>query len=214
MNRLPVIRIAVPVLSVLAILALWTVRADAEDKPETKANTSAKAGRDAADGKNSAKEQAERSPAAAAKRQPLELDELAVLELEERERRIEEKEKQLEERMQAVAVQEKVLQNKLKRIQEITQKIAERLDNFQKASTGKVEKLVTVIEKMKSGEAAKFFENMDPYLAVAVLARIDVQRAAKIMNQMDKEISAKLSELYTGYRSRMENGSKDMQPKG
>jgi hypothetical protein len=36
------------------------------------------------------------------------------------------------------------------------------------------------------------------------MARINVQKAAKIWNKMDKKVSARLSELYTGFRSKIE----------
>lgn len=147
----------------------------------------------------------ERDPAmATAQKTPLVLSAEGMKELENRERAIAEKEKELTERENAIQVQERILQNKLKRIEEVSKKMAGRLDRFKEESEGKVGKMVTMLENMKPDAAAAYIENVDPFLAVEVMARINVQKAAKIWNKMDKKISARLSELYTGFRTHIE----------
>ncbi len=135
---------------------------------------------------------------------PLALSAEAIRELEEREKSIEEREKELEERSQAIAVQEKVLYNKLKRIEEVSAKMAGRLDKYKEDTEGRVAKIVAMLETMKPDASAAYIESVDPFLAVEVMARINVQKAAKIWNKMDKKVSARLSELYTGFRSKIE----------
>ena len=143
-----------------------------------------------------------REPAMASK--PLALNVEGMKELEQRERTISEHEKEIAERERAVLVQEKILQIKLKRIEEVSQKMASRLDKFKEESESKVVKLVTMLETMKPDAAAAYVEQVDPNLAVEVMARINVTKAAKIWNKMDKKISARLTELYTGFRSRID----------
>ncbi len=127
----------------------------------------------------------------------------AINELEAKQRQLDEREKALAEQAEAIIVQEKILKEKMRRIDDISKKMAERLDGFKSRSQEKIFKLVSIIEEMKSDAAARFFEFVDPNLAVEVLTRIDVKRASKILNKLDKERSARLSELYTGYRSKL-----------
>ena len=85
-------------------------------------------------------------------------------------------------------------------MEELNQKMAEKLDTFKKDHDSRVGKLVTMVETMKPQAAASYIEQLDPDLAVEILARINVTRAAKILNLVEKTKSARLTELYTGYR--------------
>ncbi len=131
---------------------------------------------------------------------PVALSMEAIQELEERKAQLDTREKELAEKAKALEVQEKVLKDKLKRMEELNKKMAEKLDKFKAEFEQKVVKLVTVVESMRPQAAAEYVENLDADLAVEILARIQVAKAAKIMNLVDKKKSARLTELYTGYR--------------
>lgn len=139
--------------------------------------------------------------AAPAKGTPVALTLEAIQELEDRKTALDARERQLAERAKALDVQEKILQDKLRKMEDLNRRMAEKLDGFKKEHEDKVAKLVTVVETMKPAAAAEYVENLDSDLAVAILARMQVARAAKIMNLVDKKKSARLTELYTGYRS-------------
>lgn len=157
-------------------------------------------------------EDANREPSMAKKAPVLALSREAINEIEIRQAQLQEQEKILQEREESIKIQEKILSEKMKRIELISEKMAERLDSFKQRSQEKIGKLVSVVEGMKPDAAAKFFESVDPNLAVEVLTRIDTQRASKILNKVDKERSARLSELYTGYRSKIEKEKAERTP--
>ncbi len=152
-----------------------------------------------------------RAPTMSKKSTALALSAEAISELESKQRQLEEREKALDERSEAISVQERILQEKMRRIDKISKKMAERLDQFKARSQEKITKLVSVVEGMKPDAAAKFFESVDPNLAVEVLTRIDTKRASKILNKVDKDRSARLSELYTGYRSKLSDPTSNRQ---
>ncbi len=124
-----------------------------------------------------------------------------IEELQERERNIAEKESLLLEKEKALKIQEKILKDKLKKIGSIQKSIAKKLDYFSNSMAGKVKKLVTIVSAMKPDMAARYFETVEPYLAVEILGQLEAKRAAKILNKVDKEVSARISELYTGYQN-------------
>ena len=136
---------------------------------------------------------------------PLALSADAIQELEDRKTALDLREKQLNERAHDLELQEKLLREKLKKMEELNKKMAERLDVFKKDHEGRIGKLVTVVEGMKPDAAARYVEQLDPELAVEILARIKEQKASKILNLVDKKHGARLTELYTGYRESMED---------
>jgi flagellar motility protein MotE (MotC chaperone) len=168
--------------------------------------SSGKAGEEAAgaDAVKAAAAAAKGSPVAAAKGTPIALTMEAIEELDQRKKALDARERQLEERAKSLEIQEKLLKEKLHRMEELNKKMADRLDTFQKDHDGKITKLVTVVETMKPQAAAEYVENLDADLAVAILAKIQVAKAAKIMNLVDKKKSARLTEMYTGYRDSIE----------
>jgi flagellar motility protein MotE (MotC chaperone) len=135
---------------------------------------------------------------------PVALTMEAIQELEERKRSLDARERQLNERAKALEIQEKVLKEKLQRMEDLNKKMAERLENFKRDHEERVMKLVAVVETMRPQAAAEYVENLDPELAVEILARIQVPRAARILNPVDRKRSARLTELYAGYRDRVE----------
>ena len=146
---------------------------------------------------------AAKGKAPAKKETPIALTVEAIQELEDRKEALDARERVLTEKAKALEIQEKVLKEKLKRMEELHGKMAERLDGFQKEHEGKVTKLVAVVEGMKPAAAAEYVENLDPELAVEILARMNVTKASKLLNLVDKKKSARLTELYTGYRDKV-----------
>ena len=138
---------------------------------------------------------------------PLALTPEAIQELEQRKAALDLKEKQLAERARDLELQEKLLKEKLKRMEELNRKMAERLDGFKKEHETKINKLVVVVEGMKPEAAARYVEQLDPDLAVEILARMKEQKASKILNLVDKKLGARLTELYTGFRESVEDAA-------
>lgn len=135
---------------------------------------------------------------------PIALTMEAIQEMEERKKSLDARERILNEKAKAMEIQEKVLKEKLSRMEELNKKMTERLDKFKASHEEKIGKLVSVVETMKPQAAAEYVENLDPDLAVEILTRIQVAKAAKIMNLVDRKKSARLTELYTGYRDKIE----------
>lgn len=147
------------------------------------------------------------SPRASAAGTPIALTVEGIQELEEKRKSLEEKEKMLTEKQKALELQEKVLKEKLSKMEELNKKMTERLDKFQTGYEEKIVKLVSVIEGMKPQAAAEYVENLDPDLAVEILARIQVLKVSKIMNLVDRKKAARLTELYTGYRQKIDEAA-------
>lgn len=146
-------------------------------------------------------------PAAAVppkKSTPIALTMEGIQEMEERKIALDTREKQLDERARDLELQEKLLKEKLKKMEELNKRMADRLDVFKKDHEGRIGKLVTVVEGMKPEAAARYVEQLDPDLAVEILARMKELKASKLLNLVDKNKSARLTELYTGYRSSIE----------
>ncbi len=170
---------------------------DQAKKEETKKDEAPKTG----ELKQAVEQAASAPPVAASKRgTPIALTVEALQELDERKNALDLREKQLAEKARDLEIQEKLLKEKLKKMEELNKKMADRLDVFKKEHEGKITKLVTVVEGMKPEAAARYVETLDPALAVEILTRIKETKASKILNLVDKKVSAKLTELYTGYR--------------
>lgn len=65
--------------------------------------------------------------------------------------------------------------------------------------------MVTVFETMSPKSASGVIETLDDTVAVEALKRMEIKKMAKIMNIMDKNRSAKLSEMLTGHYSNSRN---------
>jgi|GEM_PF-6732869 len=159
----------------------------------------------AADVKKAAEAAAnEAKPAPAKKSTPIALTMEGIQELEERKVALDAREKQLDERARDLELQEKLLREKLKKMEELNKRMADRLDVFKKDHEGRIGKLVAVVEGMKPEAAARYVEQLDADLAVEILSRMKELKASKLLNLVDKTKSARLTELYTGYRSSIE----------
>lgn len=183
----------------LLVAAVGLVRAEETTKPAEAAKP--------AEGADAVKKAAEEAAKAPAKKSaaPLALSADAIQELEERKTALDQREKQLSERAHDLELQEKLLRDKLKKMEDLNRKMADRLDVFKKDHEERVEKLKTVVEGMKPDAAARYMEALDPELAVEILARINVTKASKILNLVDKKMGARLTELYTGYRESVDD---------
>ncbi len=161
----------------------------------------------AADVKKAADAATAPAPAAAPAKKPvtpIALTVEGIQEMEERKLALDAREKQLEERARDLELQEKLLKEKLKKMEDLNKRMAERLDGFKKDHEGRIGKLVAVVEGMKPEAAARYVEQLDADLAVEILARMKELKASKLLNLVDKNKSARLTELYTGYRNSMD----------
>ncbi|MGZ3652281.1 MAG: MotE family protein [Bdellovibrionota bacterium] len=186
----------------LFIAAVGLVRAEDVTKPAEGAEAVQKAADKAA-----AEAKAPKKSSA-----PLALSAEAIQELEDRKTALDQRETRLNERAHDLELQEKLLKEKLKKMEDLNRKMAERLDVFKKDHEGRIGKLVTMVEGMKPEAAARYVEALDPDLAVEILARIKEAKASKILNLVDKKMGAKLTELYTGYRESADDAAPAAQP--
>lgn len=188
----------------LLVAAVGLVRADETGKPADKA--------EGAEGVKKAAEAAAAKAAAKKSSTPLALSADAIQELEDRKAALDQREKQLNERAHDLELQEKLLREKLKKMEDLNKKMAERLDVFKKDHEERVDKLKTMVEGMKPDAAARYMEALEPELAVEILARINVTKASKILNLVDKKMGARLTELYTGYRDSIDDSGSQTAP--
>jgi flagellar motility protein MotE (MotC chaperone) len=151
--------------------------------------------------------EAPKAKPAAKKATPVALTMEAIQELEDRKNTLDSRERELTERAKNLDVQEKVLKEKLRRMEELNGKMAEKLDGFKKEHEDKIAKLVAVVEGMKPAAAAEYVENLEPELAVEILGRMQVVKASKLLNLVDKKKSARLTEMFTGYRDSLKDSS-------
>lgn len=115
-----------------------------------------------------------------------------ILELNERERILAEKEALLK------ALQ-KDIEDKLARLEEIQRNIEAFKKEQERLKNEKIDSLVKIYGSMKPKEASKLLEKLDDDLVVSIISRMTTDQAAKIIANMDvkkaAEISQKLSKI-------------------
>ena len=117
-------------------------------------------------------------------------------ELLEKERELKKRQEQLDKREEQVTLSEKSLLRKIGEFEGVKTKIIGCMDDNKKSEALRIKQLVSVISNMKPLKAAELLSVQESDISVKLLERIDPERASKIFNLMDKEVSARLQKQY------------------
>ncbi len=118
--------------------------------------------------------------------------------LRERERKIEEIEKQLEVRLATLRETETRVTNKIKELKEADQMLRARMAQSNSAAEEDLVQLTSVYAQMKPKNAALLFEQMDPKFAAGFLARMKPDSAAAILAGLSPELAYTISVVLAG----------------
>lgn len=102
------------------------------------------------------------------------------------------------EQMQLKTLQKEV-DKKLVRMQNLRQELTKLLDRKQTEEGKRVVELSKIYEKMDAVKAAALVKNLDPQLAVELLAAMNKKNAGKILDNLDKKTATSLSTGFTEF---------------
>ena len=117
---------------------------------------------------------------------------------EAREARIEQAEADLRDRMQALAVADREVGNKLAELNEAEARLRETIAIAESAADTDIDRLTQVYESMKPKQAAALFEQMDPNFAAGFLGRMRPEAAAGIMASLAPDVAHMFSVVIAG----------------
>lgn len=106
------------------------------------------------------------------------------------------KELTLQKQEEQLKVNTNEFQKKLIEFQDAQKKFLGCIDSQNEKAEKRVSQMVEVISGMKPQSAADVLAVQDPELSVRLLGMLEAQKASKIFNLMDKEISAKLQKQF------------------
>lgn len=118
--------------------------------------------------------------------------------VQERERRVSEREGLLADRSQAIGLAEKRMEERLAALVLAEQKLAETVTIADKAADEDVARLVTVYENMKPKEAAPLFSAMTPDFAAGFLAKMRPEASAAVMANLEPQVAYTISVIMAG----------------
>lgn len=129
-------------------------------------------------------------------------EQLAVFnKLEDRKRELDLKEQELTKLEEELQRQRVELEERLKDLDVLRTKIAEKLSERVGVDQERVSKLVEIYSNMKPQNAAKVFEEIDEDLAVEVLGKMKKKNMADILNLLKPDKAQRLSEKFAGYKA-------------
>ncbi|MEF3255525.1 MAG: hypothetical protein K6348_08205 [Deferribacterales bacterium] len=117
--------------------------------------------------------------------------------LQEKEKKLDQREKLLVEREKRVTLLENELKNKQKELEEIRATLQKLYDDIKGAEDENIDKLVKTLSNTKPKSAAAIMEKMDVEQAARVLNRMEPKKSGAIMSALGKtnpEAAAKISE--------------------
>lgn len=117
-----------------------------------------------------------------------------------KERALADREEELTRRSEQLKKAESDLSKKIKLLELEQKRIIGCIDDNQQKETMRINQLVDVISNMKPQKAAELLEVQDAPISVKILERIEAERASKIFNLMNKEVSARLQKQYLNMR--------------
>lgn len=130
-------------------------------------------------------------------------DQLSIFSgLEKRKLELDSKEAELQKLSEELLAQKKELEEKILHLEQIRNKIAEKLEVQVVKDEEKVDALVAVYAGMKAQNAASVMEAIDEDLAVKVLLKMKKNEAASILNLVKPEKAKRLSERFVGMLSK------------
>ncbi len=106
------------------------------------------------------------------------------------------KELTLQKKEEQLKVNTAEFQKKLLEFQDAQKKFLGCIDSQNEKAEKRVSQMVEVISGMKPQSAADVLAVQDPELSVRILGMLEAQKASKIFNLMDKEVSAKLQKQF------------------
>ena len=118
----------------------------------------------------------------------------------EKESALEEKEKKLVRQREQVKMAEKTLSNKIADFEKLQGKVLGCIDDNKDQAKKRISALVSMISNMKPLKAADVLTVQDSKISIQILEKIEPERASKIFNLMDKEVSARLQKQYLNMR--------------
>lgn len=118
--------------------------------------------------------------------------------VQERERRVSEREGLLADRSQTIGLAETRIEERLAALVLAEQKLAETVTIADKAADDDVARLVTVYENMKPKEAAPLFSAMSPDFAAGFLAKMRPEASAAVMANLDPQVAYTISVIMAG----------------
>jgi flagellar motility protein MotE (MotC chaperone) len=147
-------------------------------------------------------------------------DESAMADIQRRKELIEAKEKEVAARLSEVEAKEKALLEQLKKVEAARDEIKQVETLRSKEQGAKVGKVVETFETMTPKSVSSMLASMDEGLAVETMNRMTTPKLAKVMNLMEPQKSARLTELLVGLRTEVKvsaqknEGSRSTAPKG
>ncbi len=102
------------------------------------------------------------------------------------------------EKMQLKTLQQEV-DKKLVRMQNLRQELTKLLNRKQAAEGKRVTELSKIYEKMSARKSAELIKNLDPKLAIELLAAMNKKNAGKILDNLDQKTATRLSTGFTEF---------------
>jgi len=111
---------------------------------------------------------------------------------------LENKSKALDEKEKELQAQETALKDQILKLENLKKELTKLEGVNGEKQEEKVAKLVETLEKMSPKKAAGVIEGLGDSLAIMTMTRLSSDKLAKVLNSMDAELSAYLSELLAG----------------
>ena len=118
----------------------------------------------------------------------------------EKESALDKKEKELQRQKEQVEMAEETLSNKIADFEKLQAKVLGCIDENKDQAKKRISALVSMISNMKPLKAADVLTVQDSKISIQILEKIEPERASKIFNLMDKEVSARLQKQYLNMR--------------
>ncbi|WP_319825068.1 hypothetical protein [Thalassovita sp.] len=118
--------------------------------------------------------------------------------LENRKKRLDDREKMIARRMDALAEADREIATRLQEMTRTEEELSRTLAIADQAAEKDISRLVSVYENMKPKDAAALFEEMDPNFAAGFLARMNPESAAGVMAGLSPQVAYTLSVVLAG----------------
>jgi flagellar motility protein MotE (MotC chaperone) len=162
-----------------------------EEKPKAQAEKDKPAGQAESSGQNPLGKLAKNGKQGAATSD-------AISFLQQKEADIQRREELLKEKEEHIAKVEKEVEQKVKDLLAIQKEIQASRNEKQESQNTKVRSLAKIYGTMKPKEAAKLFENLDDKLVMGIISTMTPDEAAAILALMEVKKAAKISEALSG----------------
>jgi flagellar motility protein MotE (MotC chaperone) len=125
---------------------------------------------------------------------PLSPAERAILErLQERRQELDQRARELDMRETLIAGAEKRLEGRILELKEVEARVNAAMNKRDEVEAARFKSLVSMYENMKSKDAAKIFDRLDPRVLLEVAAQVNPRRMSDILAQMSPEAAERLT---------------------